>query len=142
LVAAALVAIGLSGGQESGERDPGSSGAEAVHPAEPVGASPFTQDSAASRGHRLDLIADAEVWVCLLDGKERPLVNGRILGPGEVEGPFRSGSFTLSLGNGAVSVNVDGRRVDIPQTSSPIGFAIDSGRSLRELPEAERPTCT
>ena len=34
------------------------------------------------------------------------------------------------------------KQANTPEPSSPIGFAIGSGGSVRELPEGERPTCT
>jgi cytoskeleton protein RodZ len=88
------------------------------------------------------LAASAEVWVCVLDGKGDALVDGQILEAGAEEGPFRSGSFTVSFGNGEVSMRIDGRQAKIPATSSPIGYSIDSSGALTELDEAERPTCT
>lgn len=96
----------------------------------------------AAAGHSLILTANGEVWVCLLNGKGNPLVKGRVLYPGETEGPFRSGSFTVALGNGAVTMNVDGQQQNLPQPSSPIGFVVDAQGSVRELPEGERPTCS
>jgi hypothetical protein len=88
------------------------------------------------------LAASAEVWVCILDGKGVELVDGQILEAGAEEGPFRSGSFTVSFGNGEVSMRIDGREAEIPATSSPIGYSIDSAGALTQLGEAERPTCT
>jgi hypothetical protein len=143
LVVAALLVIGLSTGGGSNEPGPGKGGAaggkEAVGKAKnagEVGAKP------APRGHSLQILAGGEVWVCLLSEKGNPLIDGRILAPGEAEGPFRSGSFTLALGNGAVKITVDGQRQKLPEPASPIGFAVDSKGSVRELPEGERPTCT
>ena len=95
-----------------------------------------------SRGVSMRLAASAEVWVCLLDAKGQHLVDGQILEAGAAEGPFRSGSFTVSFGNGEVSMMIDGKEAEIPATSSPIGYAIDSSGQLTELSEAERPTCT
>jgi hypothetical protein len=95
-----------------------------------------------SRGVSVRLAASAEVWVCVLNAQGKPLVNGQILETGVEEGPFRSGSFTVSFGNGEVSMLIDGREADIPTTSSPIGYSIDSSGSLTELAETERPTCT
>lgn len=92
-------------------------------------------------GVELSLIAGAEVWVCLLDGKERPLVRGVVLEAGAQEGPFRSGSFTVSFGNGEVSMIIDGRQADIPATASPVGYAVGPDGELTELAETERPTC-
>ena len=77
----------------------------------------------------------------MLDAKGKPLVDGQILEAGAEEGPFHSGSFTVSFGNGEVSMLIDGKEAEIPATSSPIGYSIDSSGSLTELAEAERPTC-
>lgn len=94
------------------------------------------------RGVSVRLAASAEVWVCVLNARGKPLVDGQILETGAEEGPFRSGSFTVSFGNGEVSMLIDGREAEIPATSSPIGYSIDSSGSLTELAETERPTCT
>jgi len=93
------------------------------------------------RGVTVELAASAEVWACVLDAKGRALVDGSILEAGAEEGPFHSGSFTVSFGNGEVKMLIDGREAQIPATSSPIGYAIDSAGRLTELGEAERPTC-
>ncbi len=104
--------------------------------------------SASARPHQrragasLTLTATAEVWVCLLDQRGRALIDGQILEPGTEAGPYRSGDFTASLGNGSVEMAVGGQRVDVPPTASPIGFAIDRHGELRQLSETERPTCT
>lgn len=95
-----------------------------------------------SPGLAVQLTTNAEVWVCLLDGKGEELVDGLVLEPGAVEGPYRSGSFTVSLGNGEVTMTVDGQQASIPQTPNPIGYSIGEGGALRELSESERPTCT
>jgi Helix-turn-helix domain len=138
-VAVALVAIGLStGGGESPpprlRAQPDASRRAPVTGAEPRPSSPV--------GVSLTLAASAEVWICLLDGRGVPIVDSQILGPGAVEGPYRSGSFTVSLGNGEVTMTVDGQQANIPATPSPIGFAIGPDGRLRELAEGERPTCT
>jgi len=88
------------------------------------------------------LTANGEVWVCLLGGNGKQLVGGEILAAGESAGPFRSGSFTLALGNGAVTMTVDGKKQNLPEPPSPIGFAVDPRGAVSELPEGERPTCT
>jgi hypothetical protein len=95
-----------------------------------------------AQGVSLRLAASAEVWICLLNARGEPLVDGQIFETGAEEGPFRSGSFTVSFGNGEVSMLIDGREADIPATSSPIGYSIDSSGGLTELSETERPSCT
>ncbi len=140
LVVGALLAIGLSTGGSSNSTSTGAGksakGQAGAHKKGHQG------KQAAFAGHTLSLHAKGEVWVCLLNGAGKRLVDGQILLPGETEGPFRSGSFTLALGNGAVTMTVDGQQAQTPEPSSPIGFAVDSKGAVRELPEGERPTCT
>lgn len=92
-------------------------------------------------GVTIELAASAEVWACLLNAKGKALVDGLILEAGAEEGPFHSGSFTVSFGNGEVKMLIDGREAEIPATSSPVGYAIDSTGKLTKLGEAERPSC-
>jgi cytoskeleton protein RodZ len=93
-------------------------------------------------GISMRLTANAEVWICVLDAGGKRLVDGQILEAGAAAGPFHSDSFTLSFGNGEVTMLIDGRKAEIPPTSSPIGYSIDSSGQLTELSESERPTCT
>ncbi len=98
--------------------------------------------AAAGRGPiELSLRTTAEVWVCLLDQSGKPLVEGVVLPGGAEEGPFRSGSFTVSLGNGEVAMRVDGKETEIPESASPLGYEVGRGGELTSLPESERPTC-
>jgi hypothetical protein len=92
-------------------------------------------------GIHLSLTTTAELWVCLLDASGKPLVDGVVLPPGAEEGPFRSGSFTVSFGNGEVEMRIDGRDSEIPESASPLGYEIGHGGDLTPLTEAERPTC-
>jgi hypothetical protein len=132
----AIVAIPSGGGGEGAPavKSPGTAAKdEGVPRARPVSPKP---------GVSVRLAASAEVWVCVLNGGGKALVDGLILEAGGEEGPFHSGSFTVSFGNGEVTMLIDGREAEIPATSSPIGYAIDSSGRLTELGEAERPTCT
>jgi Helix-turn-helix domain len=137
---AALVVVGLTSGGE-GTNGPASSPKHTHNPRSAVG-SPHITGKSHSGTVALRLAAGAEVWVCVLDAAGRPLVDGQILAAGAQAGPFRSGSFTVAFGNGEVAMTIDGRRASIPQTSSPIGYSIDSEGKLRELSEGERPTCS
>lgn len=137
---AAIVAIGLAiGGQGGGSATvaPGKGAGGAARKA--PGRAPPT--GGAGEEVVLSLATKAEVWVCLLDEKGRPLVEGEVLQGGVEEGPFHSGSFTVAFGNGEVAMQVDGRQADIPESASPLGYAIDPQGELRPLPEGERPTC-
>ena len=89
----------------------------------------------------LRLTTTAELWVCLLGEDGKPLVDGLVLPSGAEEGPFRSGSFTVSFGNGEVEMRIDGRDSEIPESASPLGYEVGPGGDLSPLSEAERPTC-
>lgn len=90
----------------------------------------------------LRLTATAEVWVCLLNGRGEPLIDGQILLPGEEEGPFHSRRYSMSFGNGGIEVAVDGAVAPTPESSSPVGYAIGKRGGLNEIPAGERPECT
>jgi cytoskeleton protein RodZ len=136
---AVVVVAGITGGDggppEAPRQDRSAAGGRA-------GGEPAPEVSRPGPGVSLRLTATAEVWVCLLDAAGEPLLDGQILATGSEAGPFRSGSFTVSLGNGEVSMTVNGQQASIPATSSPIGYTIGAGGEMRELPEGERPTCT
>ncbi len=104
--------------------------------------SPAKQSTGQGAGASLTLTATAEVWVCLLDGRGQALIDGQILDPGSEQGPYRSDGFTVSLGNGAVRMSVEGQPASIPPTPNPIGFAIDRHGALHPLSAGGRPTCT
>jgi cytoskeleton protein RodZ len=141
VVVLALLVVGISGGGGSGDSD--SSGrANPAKDGKNLGAGAQAAPRPEPKGHTLKLLANGEVWVCLLGGSSKQLVGGEILSAGESAGPFRSGSFTLALGNGAVTMTVDGKQQNLPEPRSPIGFAVDPRGTVSELSEGERPTCT
>ena len=138
VIAVAVVAIVAIPGGGGGESSPSHRRRELARKARPEAKPP---PAPVKTGVTVELAASAEVWTCLLDAKGRPLVDGLILEAGAEEGPFHSGSFTVSFGNGEVKMLIDGRQAEIPATSSPVGYAIDSAGRLTKLGEAERPSC-
>jgi len=134
---ALVVAIGLAGG-DGDPSAPESSGGEG--PAGPRSASRATAP-APKPGVEVKLAATAEVWVCLLDAGEDALIDGQILEDGADAGPYRSSRFEVALGNGSVEMTIDGRKADVPPSSSPVGYIIDSDGGLSTLEEGERPDC-
>jgi cytoskeleton protein RodZ len=137
VIAVAVIVIVAIPGGGSGEGGP----ADHRHRVARKAKSQAKPPAAVKTGVTVELAASAEVWACLLNAKGKALVDGLILEAGAEEGPFHSGSFTVSFGNGEVKMLIDGREADIPATSSPVGYAIDSAGELTKLDEAERPTC-
>jgi hypothetical protein len=130
-----LIAIGLAtGGGDSSNKQSGS-GAGGGHSKSAPAA------KAAEPGVAVILEATDEVWVCLLDADEEPIIDGKILVAGEREGPFRSKGFSVAFGNGSVEMEINGSPAHLPASSSPIGFSVDEDGRLTELQEGERPEC-
>jgi cytoskeleton protein RodZ len=137
LLVAAVVAIAVAGGDGEG----GSPGSKPPAQAKAGKNRQREQTTAAKSGVAVRLAATGEVWVCVLDATEEPLVDGQILSEGEETGPYRSSGFEMAFGNGSVDVYVDGKPAQIEESSSPIGYAIDAKGKLVALEEGERPSC-
>ena len=133
---AVVVGIALAGGGGGSSSPSSEAGAGKVHKARAQAPAATSRPGVAVR-----LTATAEVWVCLLDAKQEPLVDGQILEEGAEAGPFRSDGFEVALGNGSVRMLVDGKQADVPESSSPVGYRVDSGGRLISFEEGERPSC-
>ena len=136
LLVAALIGLGLlTGGDDEGEpaaggtqeRASGQNGEQ--QPQEPPRAT-------------LTLRATAPVWVCLIDARNRALLDGVTLAPGAEEGPFESGRFIVAFGNGAFEMVINGKRAQTQTDPNPVGYRIGRRGGLAELPEGQRPDCT
>ena len=89
---------------------------------------------------RLEVVAARPVWVCVVDDSDRERVGGVVLAAGDREGPFRSRSFRVTVGNGGGDLRIDGRRRDTPDRSRPLGYRVrPSGVSV--LSKERSPTC-
>ena len=133
---AVLIVIGLlSGGSENSHPAPSAKkgnghGGKSVH-----------KQSKAPAGVTLRLVAEADVWVCLVNAKGNNLIAGEILGAGTRTRLYRSGRFTVSFGNGSVRMQVNGRQAPLEATPNPIGYQIAPGGGVQPLPGSARPTC-
>jgi len=136
---AVVVGIGLIGG-DGGSSSSGTSSAakegQTGRKKQNRGPTAVAQPGVAMR-----LAATGEVWVCVLGDGEKPLVDGQILEEGVEAGPFRSAAYEIALGNGSVTMFVDGKQADVPASSSPVGYRIESSGKLVALEEGERPDC-
>jgi hypothetical protein len=93
-----------------------------------------------SREVSLSVIAERDVWVCLVNARGKRLVEGRTVPGGEREGPFRSRRFEITLGNGGGDFTVNGKLRPVPDRPTPLGYAIGPA-GVRLLSESKRPTC-
>jgi cytoskeleton protein RodZ len=131
-----LVGIGLAGG--GGGSSDSSPAQTAKHHRKHKGKKGAHQ----RKNVTLRLSATADVWVCLLNAKDNALVNGQILSAGSTEGPFRSGRFTVSFGNGEVAMEINGKNVPLQPSPNPVGYEIRHDGKPRPLSDSTRPTCT
>ncbi len=140
-VLAVAIGVGIStGGGGGGPPGPGG-GSGTARRAKSARSQAAGQLKDRSRGVVLRLATKAEVWVCVLNHQGRRLVDGAVLSDGTEAGPFHSGSFTVAFGNGEVAMQVNGKEVGLPASSSPLGYVIHAGGRLEPLAESEWPTC-
>jgi cytoskeleton protein RodZ len=96
--------------------------------------------AAARRIVRVQLVPTGVVFACLVDARNRPVVNGQNLNPGQPSRAFRSKRFMLTVGNGSVVLKVNGKSIDVPDRAVAVSYTIAAGRA-REIPAAQGPTC-
>jgi cytoskeletal protein RodZ len=99
-----------------------------------------TSSAASATRVALSLKPSAPVWVCLIGDGARKAIPGVTLQPSYTPVTYHASRFTLTLGNDAVTLYVNGRPESVPTTSNSIGYSItSSGRHL--LSSTQQPTC-
>jgi helix-turn-helix protein/uncharacterized protein DUF4115 len=96
--------------------------------------------AAARRQVRLQLVPTGLVFACVVDARGTAVVNGVNLQPGQSTRTFKSRRFRLTVGNGAVTLRVNGKRLDVPDLATSVAYEVKSGRA-RKLPQDGGPTC-
>jgi transcriptional regulator with XRE-family HTH domain len=138
-VVVVLLILGLTGGSSE---DGGGVGRKSGHGADrhrktTTTTTPAPEPAQAS----VRLTPTGTVWVCLVDQSGKPLVNGETLTTGDDRGPFKGRRLQLTLGNGAMRIELNGKPVPVADAPDPQGFDLTpDGASA--LPPADRPTCT
>jgi cytoskeleton protein RodZ len=89
---------------------------------------------------RLQLVATGQVYVCLVNGTGQKLIPGLIYATGQTIPVKTAPKLLLTLGNNAVQMKVNGRKVTIPASSGSIGYELLPG-STRVLAVAAQPRC-
>lgn len=88
----------------------------------------------------VSLQATSTVWVCLINGAQQKLIPGVDMQAGQRSGPFHAKRFEVTLGNASVSLTVDGKPVEVPSSTSAIGYSIGP-RGTTPLSAGRQPTC-
>jgi cytoskeletal protein RodZ len=142
LVVIGLVIVGSIGGSDNGggngkQKKPRDNGTKAAGPAAP---SATTTSTTPADQVSVELRATDTVWVCLVDEKGTPVVDSETLSADDSRGPFSSGAFEVTFGNGSVEMTVNGRPSPIPQAAEPLGYRI-TPTGVRKLDPSSQPTC-
>ena len=145
-IVAFLFVLGLTGGDEGGDDNPAPTDRSAGQTTpqrdrdRDQAAAAEPEERKRPRNVRLEVVPARNVWVCVVDAKGRERVGGVIVAAGDRQGPFRSRSFRVTLGNGGGDLRINGRRRDTPERSEPIGFLVRSS-GTRTLSGDSLPTC-
>jgi cytoskeleton protein RodZ len=91
---------------------------------------------------RLQLVATAPVYVCVVDAGGRQVIDEEILAPGTVTRTLRSKRFITNFGNNGVRMRVNGRTYRVAESPGPIGYELLPGRKPRRLSDDRRPDCS
>jgi cytoskeleton protein RodZ len=136
-----LLVLGLTanddnGGGDSATTSRGSAKGEGARKRKSAAATPAAPASKV----KLEVVAARPVWVCVVDGRDRPRVDAQTLAAGDREGPFRAASFKVTVGNGGGDLRIDGKLRDTPDRSRPLGYEVKPS-GITALPTSEQPTC-
>ncbi len=96
--------------------------------------------AAARRQVRLKLVPTGVVFACVVDADNKAVVNGLNLQPGQPTQTFRSKRFRLTVGNGAVTLQVNGKSIDVPDLATSVSYQVSGGQA-KQLPQGSGPTC-
>jgi cytoskeletal protein RodZ len=138
-----LLVLGLTGDEPNGGQARDSTPPKRTSPAtasEGPAKQKQTDATAAPKRVRLEVLAARPVWVCVVDDKDRERVGGVVLDAGKHEGPFRSRSFLVTVGNGGGDLRINGRRRDTPDRAEPLGYRVKPS-GVTVLSAESRPTC-
>ncbi len=120
----------------------------AVRETEPTATPDGSDDQPASETQRrpqrvrLQLVATAPVYVCVVDARGRQVVDEETLDADSPRRTYTSRSFRTNFGNNNVSMRVNGKTYRVEPSSEAIGYELRPGRRPRRLPNAQRPDCS
>ena len=105
-------------------------------------ATPRAETERRPRRVRLQLIATAPVYVCVVDAGGRQVVDEQTLDADSPRRTYVSRSFRTNFGNNNVSMRVNGKTYRVEPSTEAIGYELRPGRRPRRLSNAGRPDCS
>ena len=141
-----LLLVGLLSSKKGGAGSPSTQASSTVPKAHKSrhGTSRVTSSTGSRRDTSgrvaLSLQPSAAVYVCLIGDNGRKAIPGLILKPPYTPVTYHATRFTLTLGNDAVTMYVDGKRLTVPPSSKAIGYSVTSA-GRHTLGASQLPTC-
>ncbi len=137
----AITAVGGGSSHKQSTTPPATVGHGTTPTTAPTTTTPSSGHRHATKIVRLQLIPSGPVSVCLVAAGGRTLLRNVTLSAGARTPTYRSSEFRMALGNGNLTMRIDGRLRQVPGVSSGIGYVVThAGR--RTLGVGQRPTCT
>jgi cytoskeletal protein RodZ len=138
----ALYALGRWG-EEDAEPPPPSAARNAEPTATPSSEEPSRDErERRPRRVRLQLVATAPVYVCVVDARGRQVVDEVTLDASSPRETYVSRSFRTNFGNSNVRMRVNGKTYRVAASTDPVGYELRPGRRPRRLADDQRPDCS
>jgi cytoskeleton protein RodZ len=145
IVGVALYIVGTLGSHNSGSPTSSSANAAAKqhkhHRAKRKHGAPAKRHKAAPTSVRLALVPTGTVYVCLVNGHGRKLIDGLQYTAGQTIPVEVARKLLLTLGNNSMTLTANGVKVPVAPSSSPIGIEFTPGKQT-PLASTAQPTCT
>jgi cytoskeleton protein RodZ len=91
---------------------------------------------------RLQLVATAPVYVCVVDARGRQVIDEETLAADTTTRTITSRSFRTNFGNDNIRMRVNGKTYRVAPSADPIGYELLPGRRPRRLSDERRPDCS
>jgi cytoskeleton protein RodZ len=91
---------------------------------------------------RLQLVATAPVYVCVVDARGRQVIDEETLAADTTTRTITSRSFRTNFGNDNIRMRVNGKTYRVASSADPIGYELLPGRRPRRLSDERRPDCS
>jgi cytoskeleton protein RodZ len=137
----AFYVLGKSGENDADNPPDRSAGAVATATPTPARKKKEGKRQAAPTRVSLRLVATGTVYVCLVDGNGKRLMNGETLHAGDRSDRFTAKRMRVNFGNASVRMRVGGKTYPVAESSDPVGYELRPGHSPRRLPNDQRPNC-
>ena len=96
---------------------------------------------AAPKSVRLSLVPTGAVYVCLVNGHGRKLIDGQQYSAGQKIPVQVARTLLLTLGTSSVTITANGVKVPVAPSSSPIGIRFTPGKHT-SLASGDQPQCS